>query len=167
MEVWIIFVIIVLLAGVLPALLRKRAPSYTYRAAPGLLTKGERAFADALEPCLPAGMRLAAKVRVADIITPANPRQIAAFRRISQKHIDFVLLDRAWQVLAAIELNDKSHERPDRQARDAVLRDAFQSAGVALHFVKAQARYSTAELSALVGGHVQATEPVHIPVASV
>lgn len=149
MEIWLAFIALAVVAAVLSAMAKKRPKAYEYRAAP-ILTKGERAFADALEPTLPAGSRLLAKVRVADLITPKTPREIAAFRKISQKHMDFVIADRAWKVIAAVELNDKSHEAPARRERDNFLRDAFAGAGVALHFVRAQARYEPAALTQLL-----------------
>lgn len=59
-----------------------------------MLSNAERAFAAALEAALPPGARLLAKVRIADMIKPANASDRPAFFRISQKHLDFVVTTR-------------------------------------------------------------------------
>lgn len=124
---------------------------YRYRPAAALLTRGEQAFAAALERGLHPGTRMLAKVRVADVITPANAAERGAFARISQKQLDFVIVNSAdWTVLAAIELNDRSHDTPERRERDALLASNFRSAEVPLHFVRAQANYGTLELTRLL-----------------
>lgn len=150
MQTWHIIAAAIVLA-VIAVALRGRARTrkhYAYRPAP-ILTKGERAFAHALEQCLPQGARLLAKVRLADVLHPSSPRDRGAFLKISQKHLDFVVTTQDWTVLAAIELNDKSHDAPSRQARDAFLGKAFEGAGIPLHFVPARAKYDPAELERL------------------
>lgn len=136
MKIWLIFAALIVLAIVAAALTRKagKRRTYAYKAAP-ILTKGERAFADALEKCLPPGARLLAKVRMADLINTAS-----AHDRITA---------RDWTVLAAIELNDKSHEAQHRRHRDEFIQKACEGAGIRLHFVRAAARYDLEALRAL------------------
>jgi hypothetical protein len=119
-----------------------------YQAA-AVLTNAERAFADALEQAIGPDHRLLIKMRVADVITPRTSDR-AAFLKISQKHLDFVVTDRDWNVVAAIELNDRSHNSSRRQQRDQFLKQAFESAGVVLHFVPARSRYDVAKLAELL-----------------
>lgn len=88
-------------------------------------------------------------MRVADVIRPKTGQHITAFRQISQKHLDFVIAAADWTIVAAVELNDKSHERSDRRARDALLQRAFTQAGVSLHFLPVKARYHPQELALL------------------
>lgn len=150
METWHIIagaLLLIGIAGAFKSATRGRR-TYAYSSAP-ILSKGERAFADVLEQCLPQGARLLAKVRLADVLNPASPRDRGAFLKISQKHIDFVITARDWTVLAAIELNDKSHDAPGRQARDAFIGKAFEGAGIPLHFVRARAKYDPTELQRL------------------
>ena len=45
-----------------------------------------------------------------------------------------------------VELDDKTHEQPERQERDAFLDAAFEAAGVPLIRFKAQARYDADEV---------------------
>ena len=60
-------------------------------------------------------------------------KALRAFNRISAKHFDFVVcaLD-TLAPLAAIELNDASHQRPDRQKRDELLRGICRDIGLPL-----------------------------------
>lgn len=56
-----------------------------------------------------------------------------AFRHISQKSVDFVLCDKAYiSPVLAIELDDSTHELPERQARDGEVERVLKSAGVPL-----------------------------------
>ena len=62
------------------------------------------------------------KVRLADILKPdeRQNRWQAAFNKIKSKHVDFVLCDKTTlEIKYIVELDDKSHERPDRKERDA------------------------------------------------
>ena len=82
------------------------------------------------------------KVRIADIlkVAPTNDRSAwgRAFGKIAQKHIDFVIMNHVGDILFAIEVDDSSHRRPDRQKRDAFVNDAFKQAGVPL--IRVQSR---------------------------
>lgn len=69
--------------------------------------------------------------------------------KIDRKHVDFLLCDPAtMRPLVGIELDDKSHQRPDRQERDAFVDQAFQAAGLALLHVPAKRAYVVTELAA-------------------
>ena len=59
------------------------------------------------------------------------PRQ-GWFNRISQLSADFLILNPDTSVVAAIELDEASHERPSRREADARKAHALQSAGVKL-----------------------------------
>jgi Protein of unknown function (DUF2726) len=66
------------------------------------------------------GHQVLAKVRLADLVG-ADERHLlrkSNFDHIKAKHIDFVICDRALAPIIAIELDDSSHRRPDRIARD-------------------------------------------------
>jgi very-short-patch-repair endonuclease len=56
-----------------------------------------------------------------------------AFKHISQKSVDFVLCDKAYlSPKLAIELDDKTHERPDRIERDVEVERILKDAGLPL-----------------------------------
>ena len=122
-----------------------------------LLSKGEHAFYDVLRRSIPEGVGISMKVRLADVIGCSG----AAWKeghggRISQKHLDFVLYDVvSTQILAAVELDDQSHQRRDRQARDDFLEQALATAGVPLLRVPAASTYDARRLRDLVRSHVE------------
>ena len=116
-----------------------------------LLTPAERSFFGVLEPILPPGVRVFAKVRLEDIFGVVSglergARQ-AARNRINRKHVDFLLVrvsDLA--PVAGIELDDSSHEQEERQQRDAFVDEVFKSGGIPLLHVTAQTTYNPVEI---------------------
>jgi very-short-patch-repair endonuclease len=59
-------------------------------------------------------------------------RSQALLNRISQLSVDFLILNPNTSIRAAIELDDRSHERADRKQADARKTHALQSVGVPL-----------------------------------
>lgn len=94
---------------------------------PYLLTKNEWAFYKSLKPITDKyNLHILAKVRLADLISVKkglnNSARNKAFAKIKSKHVDFVLANpENLAVLCAIELDDSSHEKIDRQQRDFFL----------------------------------------------
>jgi hypothetical protein len=88
------------------------------------------------------------KVRVADVLHCSPSVWDEGFGHlIARHHLDFVLCDpHSTEVVVAIELDDRSHDQPQRQRRDSFLNDAFKAARLRLVRVKAAARYRTREL---------------------
>ena len=71
--------------------------------------------------------------------------------RISQKHVDFVLVDvRSTEIVLVVELDDKTHRRRDRSERDEFLDRAFAAAGVDVLHVPAAANYDVGKLRSLL-----------------
>ncbi|MFT3831334.1 MAG: DUF2726 domain-containing protein [Opitutaceae bacterium] len=136
-------------------------PGNVYELRTAILTKAERSFFGALEQACPEGVGLLAKVRLGDVFKPRQglspSERTGADNRINRKHVDFLLVrvsDLA--PLAGVELDDSSHERSDRQKRDAFVDDVFQSCGLPLLHVPAQASYNVADLRAAVAGALEA-----------
>lgn len=81
-----------------------------------------------------------AQVRVIDVIEPnaekyrpKSSEYLSLFRQISQWHFDYVICSKDdFSVLYVMELDDPSHERPDRQRRDSILEAVCADAGVEL-----------------------------------
>ena len=117
-----------------------------------LLSEGERAFYDVLRTSIPDGVAISMKVRLADVIdcSPAA-RQKGYFAKVSQKHLDFVLYDVvSTRILAGVELDDRSHQRPDRIRRDQFLEEAMSTAGIPLLRIPAASSYDGRKLRELV-----------------
>lgn len=76
------------------------------------------------------------KMRLADIIEVdkckiTNQEYMSYFGKIKSKHIDFVLTHKyTMQMIAAIELDDKSHKKQNRIERDAFVNNALTAAGI-------------------------------------
>ena len=118
-----------------------------------LLSKAERAFFEVLQKAIGDRYLLFAKVRLADLlfIRRGTEKRQSHFNRIQSKHIDFVLCDRnAVRPLLAIELDDSSHNRADRQARDAFVDSALKAAGLPILHVPASSGYNAKKLAATI-----------------
>ena len=122
---------------------RRRQEPIRYRPRHFLLTKNEAAFFRVLKTLVADRYQVSCKVRLADIATcdEADWNRGHA-NRISQKHIDFVLnCPEFSRIVAAIELDDSSHEAPERRSRDAFLNRLFWQIGVRLIRVPAKWDY--------------------------
>ena len=127
------------------------ADDFPYILESSLFSPAERSFLGVLDQCFGSEYRILGKVRIADAITvrkgTAKPRRQRAFNRISSKHFDFLLCSATeLKPLCAIELDDQSHARANRQARDTFVRRACQAAGLPLANIPAQHAYVAAEI---------------------
>jgi len=134
-----------------PPIIRVRAddiqPNPVYKSKPTILTPTEQKFFRVLEKLKSPTTAIGVQVRVADIITPIDTQDRPSFTRIMSKHIDFVLFNReTFKIIAAIELNDSSHQREKRQERDQFLARSFEDAGVPLIWIPAQSNYDKDQL---------------------
>lgn len=110
---------------------------YPYSQRSGLLTPTETRFLPVLDAAVGASHRVFAKVRLADIVDVDStlPRGAwrSAFNRISSKHVDFVVCrSDTLRLVAAVELDDASHNAPDRQSRDQFVDRVLATAGIHL-----------------------------------
>jgi hypothetical protein len=157
-------------AGCIPGVLVRLARAFTptgppaefalpYRRKDYLLTRGERVFYHTLGHCLDADRhRIFAKVRLLDLVwLPKGTTQRQSHRnRVQSKHVDFVICSAdALRPLLVIELDDRSHDRADRQERDAFVDAALRSAGLPLLRMKAAANHDRNALAAQIGPHLQ------------
>ena len=118
-------------------LLLCRRPSFV--SAGQLMTTREQRFLRRLDRVTDhREWRLCPQVRVADIVNVASDRKSRSrewwqlFRLVSQWHCDVVITDRAGRIIAAVELDDCSHQAPKRQRRDLVLEEVLKQAGIPL-----------------------------------
>lgn len=116
-----------------------------------LLTKNELSFYEVLRSAM-YDYVVFAKVRLADLIDADKRHRNgqADFSRILAKHIDFVVCDDDSKPVIAIEVDDKSHQRPDRTARDSDVDRLFQAIGFPLIRLPAQETYDFEEIRKLV-----------------
>ncbi len=124
---------------------------YRYVARGDLFTKAERKFFWVLQRVIGRDRLLFGKVRIADILDAAagggKARERTAFRQICAKHVDYVVCSKPdLRILCAVELDDSSHNRRDRQARDRLVDKAFASAGVPLVRIAVSGTYDESEI---------------------
>lgn len=114
----------------------------TYRQRDGLLTPAEGAFFRALRAGVGGRWHIVTKVRLADLVAPLPGREWqAAWNRIAAKHVDFALCEPdTLRPRLVIELDDRSHHRPDRVERDAFVDRVF--AGASLPILRLPVRRS-------------------------
>ncbi|EGN6835926.1 DUF2726 domain-containing protein [Salmonella enterica] len=118
-------------------LLLCRRPSFV--SAGRLMTEREQRFLRRLDSVADTRLwRLCPQVQVADIVRVAPDRKSGSrewwqlFRLVSQWHCDVVITDRAGRIVAAVELDDRSHQAPKRQRRDLLLEEILKQAGIPL-----------------------------------
>jgi very-short-patch-repair endonuclease len=88
------------------------------------------------------------KTRLADVVRcPPDLWDTIHGRRLSQKHVDFVVYDRyTAAIVAVVELDDRSHDARDRRNRDAFVDRVLGSLGVAIVRVRAASTYNIESL---------------------
>ncbi len=77
------------------------------------------------------GYTVCPKVRLLDLVEPKEIRDDfkAYLWKIQAKHVDFVICDKELAAKWVIELQDKSHKRPDRANRDIVVKSILTACG--------------------------------------
>ena len=76
------------------------------------------------------GLIVCPKVRLLDIIEPRRgDNYMSLLGKIQSKHVDFVICDQGMHIKGILELDDNSHNRKDRQERDAFVDQILTSVG--------------------------------------
>lgn len=128
-----------------------------------LLSAAERSFLGVLEQALGEGYRVCPKVRVADAISvrrrlPRGERQ-RAFNRISSKHFDFILCRSTdLKIVCAVELDDSTHQRKDRQERDMFLEEVCSVSSLPLLRFPAKAAYTVSDIRERLGAYTKSQQ---------
>lgn len=124
-----------------------------YRSRESLLSRGEHALYDVLVDVAAPGQIVLAKVRLADVVavTARRSERMSWLARVIQKHVDFVVCEaKTLRILLVIELDDRTHDDPDRQERDSFVDDVLAAAGIPIHHVRARQAYDVEELRRLL-----------------
>ena len=61
--------------------------------------------------------------------------------KINKKTVDFIIVDRQFNVVCAIELDDRSHDKYSRKKRDAFVNSLFANVGIKLLRIKMSKNY--------------------------
>ena len=114
-----------------------------------LLSPAERDFYDALRQAVGSGYLIFVKVRLLDLLwLPQNlSNRQTHMNRVQAKHVDFVLCHPQTVAPAlVIELDDASHQLPERQERDIFLNEVLRVAGIPLLRVPVRKSFSAPAL---------------------
>ena len=166
MEWLALLVIVVIVLFVVGLKLRwhsGKPDSYPYVMNQVLFSPAERSFLGVLEQAIGREYRVLGKVRVADVVSVNSMSDRSgwqkAFNRISAKHFDFVLCRKDdLSICAAIELDDKSHQKNKRQQRDAFVAGLCKAIALPFIQVQAQSAYAVADIRARVLDAIRSTE---------
>lgn len=135
----------------------KSGSPYQLRAS--ILTPTETRFWKTLQSCLPPNTILAIKPRLADIFETIpcknRSRWQTNFNKISAKHVDFLLISTEGKPLLAFELDDPSHRRTDRIARDKFVEGIFQKCGMPLLRIPTKKSYPVGVLKTQIQSTLQ------------
>lgn len=122
------------------------APTLPYKAREAFFNGSERKLYFALRRTVSERYVIFAKVRLLDLCE--DVQLTAAFNKISQKHVDFVLCDReTFCPTVAIEVDGSSHWRRERQESDAFKDEFFGAIGVPLIRFRARPYFDPDEVS--------------------
>lgn len=123
-----------------------------------ILTFPERTIFSLLKTLEYRGVHIFCKIRLADIFAVKKsrftPEGQAAFNRIAQKHVDFLLTDNEGKPVAAIEVDDSSHQQPERITRDDLLNELFKHCALPLIRIPWQNGYSARDVHLFVKPHL-------------
>ena len=124
-----------------------------YLARGQLVTKSELKFYKSLSKAVQDDFQIFAMVRIADLlrVEKGNKHRRKWLNKILAKHIDFVLCDPgSLKPIVCLELDDVSHQRPDRIERDKFVNLAFKSAQLPLLRIPTQTEYKSREIRELI-----------------
>lgn len=128
----------------------RRIKEYRYVRKQYLLTRSEQIFFHTLVTAVGHEYCIFTQVHLSSLLQHKVVGQNwrGAFRHIDEKSVDFVLCDKKEiSPILAIELDDATHERPDRELRDAEVERILYEAGLPLLRIDGQATYDADTVS--------------------
>ena len=134
---------------------------YDYQKRKYLFSMAENNFYQVLKSVC-TNYEIFAKVRLLDVLKPVGQNWKGGKRKIDAKHIDYLLCSKdTFTPLLIIELDDKSHQRKDRQRRDSFVDQAVEVAGLKILHVRCQTNYNTAVLREKIESEVKIPQMMH------
>lgn len=132
---------------------------YPYHLRDNFLSPAELSFYGVLRTAINGRAVLCSKVALADIFYVKKGEDASRWRiytnKIDRKHVDFLLCDPVtMRPLLGIELDDSSHQRSDRQARDTFVDGVFAAARLPLLHIPVKRGYITAEIEQQIAPYI-------------
>ena len=123
---------------------------YPFHLSEEFITPAELNFFFNLKSIVGESAQIFSKVKLSDLFyakTGDYGKNRSYMNRIDRKHVDFLLCDpKTLQPFLGIELDDKSHQRADRQERDDFVNHVFEAAKLPLLHFPVQRSYSHDEI---------------------
>ncbi len=134
---------------------------------PYLLSDGEKRFFDVLEHSVTPDMYVCPKVRIADLVEMAIDRTDKEFwpkfNQISQKHVDFVICNKAtFAPLLIVELDGGSHNENSRSLRDILVDNVFKDAEIPMLHVAVAQTYQQNHISQLISQSININQSTSV-----
>jgi hypothetical protein len=141
---------------------------YPYFVRDDFLSAAEHSFFLVLKSTVSESALVCPKVGLGDVFSAKSSdysQHRAYTNKIDRKHVDFLPCDpKTVRPILGIELDDKSHQRQDRQERDEFVENVFAKAKLPLLRVPAKHSYSIAELKSLLQPYLgNAALPASLP----
>jgi hypothetical protein len=137
-----------------------------YKMNKSVLTFRERILHSALRKALGNEYAILMKVRMGDFIYLSNePQDRKSFvNQVICKHVDFLLCGKLrLQPLLVIELDDSSHNAPDRIERDRIKNDILDAVGLPYLRIELQKTYDPAQLQTQIKAIILPESPLFTP----
>ena len=104
-----------------------------YRIRDDFLTDAEFQFYHTLRTYLGHAVTICPKVSLGDLFFAAGENRAGYLNKINRKHVDFLLCDPDSMVpICGVELDDSTHQRPERIERDRFVDGVYEAAGLPL-----------------------------------
>lgn len=136
---------------------------YPYLVRDHFLSPAEHSFFMVLQSAVCNSALISIKVGLHDLFyvkSSDGSKHRSYTNKIDRKHVDFLLCDpKTVHPIAGIELDDKSHQRIDRQVRDEFVENVFRAANLPLIRVPAKHSYSVTELQSLLKPYLAMERP--------
>lgn len=155
----VVIVLLVLLGNIFGSRSPKRAkPEYRYRARTSVMSAREEEFYHRLTAILGPRYLVFPQMHLSALLDWHIKGQNwnAARSSINGKSVDYAVVEAdTLQLLCAIELDDHTHDRPDRVERDRLVERIFSSAGLPLVRFRDVERMSDSQVRDAVFSHMR------------
>jgi predicted RNA-binding Zn-ribbon protein involved in translation (DUF1610 family) len=135
---------------------------YPYSVRDDFLSPAEQSFYLVLKSTVSDWALVCPKVALGDLfcVKSDDSSKFRTYRnKIDRKHVDFLLCNlKTARPLLGIELDDKSHQRRERQDRDDFVQNVFAAAQLPLVRIPVQHSYSVTVLNELLRQHLGSKE---------
>ena len=120
-----------------------------------LLTENEKKFYDVLYEIINKDdILIQTQVVLYDIIETKIKNDYSSFNKIKSKSIDYVLVNKNFEILLCIELDDNTHKKSERIERDNFVNKIFEETDIKLLRVAVEQNYDTENLRKIINSYL-------------